>query len=59
MSSEKQWDQTNSTQSLRSRCLAGATRAGLPPAPYHEAHQAESEVRDELVHPGLLWRIGP
>jgi hypothetical protein len=41
------------------RCLAGATRAELPPAACHEADQAESEVRDYMVHSGLLCRLRP
>ncbi len=59
MNSEKQWHQSNSIQALRGRCLAGATRAELPPAACHKADQAESEVHDDIVHSGLLWRLRP
>jgi hypothetical protein len=59
MSSEKQWHQSNAIQALRGQCLAGATRAELPPAASHEPDQAESEVRDSIVHSGPLWWLRP
>jgi hypothetical protein len=41
------------------RCLAGATRADLQAAACREHDEASSEVRDYMVHSGLLWRLRP
>jgi hypothetical protein len=37
--------------------LAGATRAQLNDVPGDDPDQAVAEVRDYLVHSGLLWRL--
>ena len=41
------------------RCLAGATRADLQAAARDDHDEAASEVRDYMVHSGLLWRLRP
>lgn len=39
------------------RCLAGAARADLQEAACDDDDEATSEVRDYMVHSGLLWRL--
>ena len=41
------------------RCLAGAARADLQAAARDDHDEAASEVRDYMVHSGLLWRLRP
>jgi hypothetical protein len=41
------------------RCLAGAARADLQAAAGDDPDEAAAEVRDYLVHSGLLWRLRP
>jgi hypothetical protein len=39
------------------RCLAGAARADLQAAARDDEDEADAEVRDYMVHSGLLWRL--
>jgi hypothetical protein len=39
------------------RCLAGAARADLQAAAHDDDDEAAAEVRDYMVHSGLLWRL--
>jgi len=41
------------------RCLAGAARADLQAAARDDDDEADAEVRDYMVHSGLLWRLRP
>jgi hypothetical protein len=41
------------------RCLAGASRADLQAAAREDHDEAAAEVRDYMVHSGLLWRLRP
>ncbi len=41
------------------RCLAGAARASLQAAAGDDHNEAASELRDYMVHSGLLWRLRP
>ena len=41
------------------RCLAGTARADLQAAAGDDHDEAAAEVRDYMVHSGLLWRLRP